>query len=1053
MAIVRTLGRWARWVWIVLLGALTAGGAWAQSEKPASAPKLSAQKPLDAQHAQKMALGMQLFKKHIAPALKKHCLECHGGETIEAELDLATREGLLRGGGRGAAVVPGEPEKSLLVQLVNHQREPHMPDGEPQLPPQLRQAFAQWVRLGAPYAFPLRQRPAPQVHWWEKRIRPQDRQHWAWLPLRRPQLPEVRKSSWCRNPIDRFILARLEQAGLKPNPPQEPRRLVRRLYLDLLGMPPTPEEVQAFLNDTRPGAWERLVDRVLADPRYGERWARHWLDLARFAESHGFEHDYDRPYAYHYRDFVIKALNQDMPYDQFVRWQIAGDEIEPENPLAMMATGFLAAGVHSTQITKKEVEKHRYDEMDDMLNTIGTAMLGLTIGCARCHDHKYDPIPMGDYYRMLSVFTTTVRSEPELILNPEQYRRQRRAFEEEHRPYEQALRRYERTELPRAFERWDQKPEKSIPYRWIVPKVHKATAAHGTKLQLRSGGIVVATGPRPKHEIYTVELELAGPVRAVRLEALSDKSLPRGGPGRASNGNFALSYLELQWQPAQQPNTWHAVPLARAKATFQQKGLPVAGALDPNPRRAWAVDPKIGHDHTAVFVLQKPLQAQPGDRLRVVLHFAHNAQHSLGKFRLSYTERPEAGESFSGVEITAKELAAIRTPADKRTDKQRKLALQWYARHVDSRWQELNRRRLEHLKQAPQPLRAKVLVCTEGLPPVRLHSQGKEFFEVTYYLRRGDPEQKEAVATPGYMQVLVSAPEGDARWFVDPPPGWRTSYRRRGFAAWITDVEYGAGALLARVVVNRLWHYHFGRGIVATPSDFGRRGLPPTHPELIDYLASELISHGWSLKHIHRLILTSATYRQSSLYDPQKASVDPENQLWWRYEPHRLEAEAIRDSLLAVSGVLERRMYGPGTLDPGHRRRSIYFTVKRSKLVPMMVLFDAPDALQGIGRRPRTTIAPQALLLMNNEHVRAWAGEFAASLQVSAPEELPEAIVRAYHRALSRPPSQQELQASLEFVHTQAQAYNQAQHKQPLQAALRDFCQALFCLNEFVFVD
>ncbi len=1029
-------------------------------DKPApNGSRVNSGAAVDPDHARKMARGMQLFKSTVRPLLVNHCLECHGGETVESEFDLSTRKGLLRGGSRGAAVLLDQPDKSLLLQVVNHQREPHMPEGDDQLPAKARKALALWISLGAPYDRPLREGGPVQVHWSQKRIRPEDRQHWSWLPLRRPPLPPVGSPGWCQTPVDRFILARLEQADLKPNPAQDQRRLVRRLYLTTLGVPPTPEEMQAYLNDHRPGRWRRLVDRVLADPRYGERWARHWLDLARFAESHGFEHDYDRPYAYFYRDFVIQALNRDMPYDQFVRWQIAGDELAPDDPLAMMATGFLAAGVHSTQITKKEAEKHRYDEMDDMLGTIGTAMLGLTIGCARCHDHKYDPIPMGDYYRMLSVFTTTVRSEPELILNPEEYRKQRTAFEAQHRPFEEALRRYEQEELPEAFRRWEQSSgAKELPYRWIVSRPLRLATARGATLKALGDGTVVASGKNPKQEVYTVELPVEGQLVALRLEALHDAKLPKGGPGRAPNGNFALSHLELFWSkpaPEGKPRPWQPLALKSAQATFEQKGLAVKNAIDADPRSAWAVDPQVGKDHAAVFTLKEVLQAPAGSVLRVVMHFRNNTRHALGRFRLAYTDKPLPGREkpFGGGEISWRELRALRTSAARRDPEQKKLALGWFARHVDPRWQELERRRAEHLKKAPRPKKSKVLVCTEGLPPVRLHSQGKEFYEKTYYLRRGDPEQKEGEATPDYMQVLTTAPEGKDHWHQDPPPGWRTSYRRRNFAMWLTDPQYGAGHLLARVIVNRLWHYHFGRGIVATPSDFGRQGLPPSHPQLLDYLASELIASGWSLKHVHRLILNSATYRQSSLYDPQKGAKDPENRLWWRWSPYRLEAEAVRDSLLAVAGVLDRRMYGPGTLDEGHRRRSIYFTVKRSKLVPMMVLFDAPDALQGIGARPRTTIAPQALLLMNNPHVRSWAGAFARSLKLSSPEELPGAVDRAYRRALCRPASAEEQKQAVTFIRQQAEDYRRAGHQDALQAALRDFCQTLFCLNEFVYVD
>jgi mono/diheme cytochrome c family protein len=723
--------------------------------------------PVPADHAARMAQGRELFARHVRPLLAEHCVKCHGGDKTRSGLDLTTREALLKGGDNGPVVVPTNARASRLYKLAAHLDEPHMPPKGAKLSAEQLGRLAAWIDLGAPYDRPLVERAGPAGKK-PMTVTDEDRRFWSFRPLAHPTPPAVKDAAWCRTPLDRFILHKLEEKGLTPTHEAERRKLIRRAYFDLIGLPPRPEEVEAFVHDPSPRAYEALLDRLLASPHFGERWARHWLDLARFAESHGFEHDYDRPTAYPYRDFVIKALNQDLPYDNFVQWQIAGDELAPDDPLALTATGFLAAGVHSTQITISQVEKERYDELDDIVRTTGTAFLGLTVGCARCHDHKYDPIPTRDYYRLLSTFTTTVRTEVEV--------------------------------------------------------------------------------------------------------------------------------------------------------------------------------------------------------------------------------------SVEGKKV-------------------------------------------------------KALICSEGLKPVRLHSQGADFLKETHFLKRGDPNQKDGVATQAFLQVLTRAAEGEKHWQVPPPPGWRTSYRRRALARWLTDVDQGAGHLLARVIVNRLWQHHMGRGLVGTPSDFGLQGERPTHPELLDWLARQLLANGWRLKPIHKLIMTSAAYRQGTAFDANKSRLDSDNRLYWRRAPRRLEAEVIRDALLAVSGTLDERPFGPGTLDPNHKRRSIYFFVKRSQLAPPMVLFDGPDALQGIEQRTTTTIAPQALLLMNSATVRGCAEGFARRLAVSAEKGLPEAVRAGYATALGRAPTAQELAASVAFVQEQLASYQGDGKQGARHLALTDFCQVLMDLNEFIYVE
>jgi mono/diheme cytochrome c family protein len=1007
------------------------------------APAL-AQRPVDKDHAEKMARGTDIFKKHVRTVLVNQCLKCHGGAKTEGELDITDRDRLLKGGDHGPAIVSGDPKKSLLYLMATHDKKPGMPYKEPKLSDEIIRQIAAWIENGAPYDSPLVARKDTAA-WIDKKITLEARQHWSYQSFKTTTPPMVKDEKWIKTNVDRYILAKLEERGITPNPQVSKRVLLRRAYFDLIGLPPLPEEVDAFEKDSSPDAFAKVVDKLLDSPRYGERWARHWLDLARFAESHGFEHDYDRPGAYHFRDFVIKALNAGMPYDQFARWQLAGDEIAPNDPLAMMATGFLAAGVHSTQITKNEVEKHRYDELDDILNTTGTAMLGLTVGCARCHDHKYDAIPQADYYRMLSTFTTTVRSEANLDIDPEGYRKAKAAFDVEHAPLLTALADYEMKELPRRFAEWEKaQTGKPVPSTWIVPTIVAMKSASGSTLTKKDDGSVLVSGTNPPKELlsFTLETNLTG-IRAIRIEALTDPSLVKNGPGRAANGNFCLTDLKVA---ASQGGKGEIIKLKNPRSTFDQKGLGVAGAIDDDPiNTGWSIDPQFGFDHAASFEFAEPFGKTGTSRIVVTFQFNNNVGHGIGRPRIAISNSTEALElmSASVPEATQK---ALETAPDKRTPEQKSLLLARY-KVLDPGWQKLEKAIKDHLAKAPKPNIVKALISSEGVLPVRLHTQGDDVFKDTYFLRRGDPNQKEAVAPPGYLQILFT---GSDRWKKEPPKDSKLSYRRTAFAHWMTDVDHGAGTLLARVIVNRLWQHHMGRGIVATPSDFGVRGELPTHPELLDYLASELIRNGWRLKPIQKLIVTSAVYRTTAAADEAKLKLDRDNTLCWRHPSRRLEAEAIRDSLLAISGQLDLTMYGPGTLDDGSKRRSIYFTMKRSKLIPMLVIFDAPDGTVGVGERPSTVVAPQALLLMNNPQVRQWATSFGARVGKDA-QTPDDAIQRAYRIALGRDPSTEELADGVAFVKREEASYNGKANAREL--ALTDFCQVLMCLSEVMYLE
>ncbi len=833
----------------LMLAFVLVGAILAISVSHAQPPK---QKPVDPDHAAKMVKGTALFKNSVRGLFTAKCLKCHSGDRVEGEFDMGTRESLLKGGTAGLAVVPGDARKSLLYQLVAHQKEPHMPHERAKLADADIAKIAEWIDLGAPFDAPLLGKEDAAA-WTRKVVPAEAKKHWAFEPL-----TSVKPPAGYANPVDAFIETKLKERDFALNAPADRRTLLRRIHLDLIGLPPSPEEVEAFVNDTAPDAFEKVVDRLLASPHHGERWARHWLDLVRFAESHGFEHDYDRPTAYHYRDFVIQAFNQDMPFNNFTKWQIAGDEFAPKDPQALAATGYLAAGVHSTQITKSEAEKHRYDELDDIVGNIGTTFLGLTVGCARCHDHKFDPVPARDYYRMVAAFTTTVRSEMEVNLDLEGDAKAKAEYEVAHQPLVEARMKYERESLPDRFTVWE--------------------------------------------------------------NSTSD--------------------------------------IARSPSLFW---LPVRAAFAAKPRT--------------------PTQAA--------------------------------------------------------------LVLSWFAPR-DPEWSKLAKAEREHAATAPKPKVAKMLISSEGVPPVRLHSQGADFLKETHFLRRGDPDQKERVAEMSFLQVLMPEAEAQSRWMSAPPAGSRTSFRRTGFANWLTDERNGAGHLLARVIVNRLWQHHMGRGLVATPSDFGLRSEAPTHPELLDFLASELIRQQWKLKPIHRLIITSKAYQQSSARDEVKVKADPENALFGRQSLRRLEAEVIRDSILFVGGTLDERMFGAGTLDERSLRRSIYFTVKRSKSIPALMVFDAPDGTTGVGERPSTTIAPQALHLMNNPQVRAAAKGFAKRLLGDGTASDIVLVNRAYLAALCREPSTGERADALAFLKGKTGAQR--------EAALSDFCQVLFCLNEFLYV-
>ena len=1016
-----------------------------------SQPPATGKVPPD--HPERAKKGLELFRTTVRPILTAKCLECHGGAAVKSDFDLATRDALMNSGFIGQSAA-----ESQLVKLITHAAEPHMPWKLPKLSEQEIDSISKWIDLGAPYDTALGNRPEQQPA--EMTVTENDRSFWSFQPLQSPAIPDVKAAAWCRNPIDHFVLAAQESAGLQPNSTAEKTVLIRRAFAVLLGLPPTPAEVQEFVSSSDPLAWPKLIDRLLESPQYGERWARHWMDVARFAESHGYEQDYDRPQAYFYRDFLIRAFNSDMPYDQFVRWQLAGDELAPEIPDAMMATGFLGAGAFPTQLTEAEFESARYDELDDMVMTTGVTFLGLSVGCARCHDHKFDPIPARDYYSLAAAFTTTIRSETQLDLAPDENRRRQQAFELKMQSASQAAAEYRATRLPDRLLDWLRyNPEEQAAGPWETLHLTSVTSSAGTVLQPQPDGSILSTGNPPAREVITLTGEtVRRAATAVRLEALTHQSLPQGGPGRAPNGNFALGNIMVAASPADAAagTAPQQIRLSHARATHQQDSgeLSVAASIDDREVSGWAVDNGgIGKDQAAVFEFDQPVSIDGPVRWTITLTLNHpNSQHTLGRFRLSVTDQatpqPVVGSSsISGTVLAA--LKFIRTNPD-RSSEQWKTAINWFA-EIDPGMQQLLQAIAALEKQGPGLQLATVMVTSEGLPHLRHHADDRgfpHFYPETWLLKRGDVHQKQQIMKPGYLQVLMPAGMDAAHWNIQPPKGWtRTSYRRASLAHWMTDPDQGAGRLAARVIVNRLWQHHFGKGLVTTPNDFGVSGERPSHPQLLDWMAADLVSHGWTLKRLQRLIMTSSTWMQSAAADEHRAQLDRENTLLWRRSPMRLEAEAIRDSMLAVSGQLDLQQFGPGTLDQNMKRRSIYFFIKRSQLIPSMMLFDWPEHLVSIGQRPVTTVAPQALMFMNSPQARQWASGFAGRLPADNPAA---AVDTAWQLAFSRSPGTDEQQAALNFLKKQEQLHT-GKAANARQQALTDLCQTIFSMNEFIY--
>ena len=878
---------------------------------------------------------------------------------------------------------------------------------------------------------------------------------WAFRELRRPPVSSPATPS--TNPIDSFVRSKLAEGTLPPA--ADKRTMLRRLYFDLIGLPPTPEETRAFLADPSPQAYERVVDRLLASPRHGERWARHWMDAAHFAETHGNDQDRIRTNAWPYRDYLIGSFNADKPYARFVQEQVAGDVLFPDDPQATVALGFVAAGPWDESslrdIREDTIDRQiaRYLDRDDMLTTVMQTFSSTTVQCARCHDHKFDPIPQRDYYALQAVFAgvdranRTYDADPAVHLQRRELRSKLAAVE---RRDQAALFSAEALGVVASWE----KSHGGASVSWLVvaPEVFVSTA--GATLTKQPDASLLASGKHGPTDVYTITAP--APLRtltAVRLEVMADDSLPMRGPGRELNGNLHLSEFQLLiFDPGS--NAPRSVSLRNPSADFNQSGWTISHSLDGNEKTAWGIHPNVGQTHTAVFAVSEKVAVPENARLTFVLKQLHGG-HCIGRPRLSVTDVEPPSRA---VLLPAEVERILDVPVSQRSEEQRATL----AARV------LKERLTAELAALPKP--SLVFAAASEFEPDGGHKPAGAPRPVQM-LKRGDISKPVEAASPGALACVKAL---SSRFELADAKD--EGARRAALAHWLTDAN---NPLTWRSIVNRVWHHHFGRGLVDTPNDFGKMGGKPSHPELLDWLAVWFRDDAkGSLKQLHRLIVTSAAYRQASgIYDlrstihESKADArvnrksfivnqeDPDNRLLWRMNRTRLDAEQVRDAILQISGSLDLRMGGPGDmqfdLQPGHhvtprvdyskfdvassvaQRRSVYRFLFRTLPDPFMDALDCPAGDQLTPVRNASVTVQQALALWNSAFVAHYAERFAARISAEAKTQR-EQIALACELALNRPPTEAEMN---DFA-----AYAE-------KHGLANLCRLILNSNEFMFVN
>lgn len=937
------------------------------------------------------------YESDIRPILKAACFHCHGEEaTVEGNLDLRLRKFIVKGGDSGPALVPDHPDKSLMLERIESGE---MPPGETRLSTDKISRIRDWIASGARTL-----RPEPETIAADE-FTPEERNFWSLQPIQRPTPPAVQQTTRVRTPIDSFILARLEQDQLGFAPDAEPHVLIRRLYFDLLGLPPTPEQVDAFLADDKPGAYERLVDRLLASPNYGERWGRHWLDVAGYADSEGFtEYDTERSSAFRYRDYVIRSFNADKPFDQFITEQLAGDELisgplknmSPESIEQLTATGFLRMAPDGTGDSGVEQDLARNQVMSETLKIVSTALMGLTVGCAECHNHRYDPIRQSDYYALRAIFEPALNwkawrvPKARLVsLYTDEDRRIAAEIEAKAKVVDD-----ERAELTKVF--IDQTLESQL---LKLPEPEEVRDRIRTAYKTESG----KRTPEQKTLLnkYPKVLKIsAGSLYLYDREIRTDAAKIDAERKRKQSEFIAEAFSQaLATLPAQEQTALRAAHGTAAASRTQQ---------------------------------QQELLSRHADKLVTA--------ENLEEFN------PEAAAELKRLQQAHTELLAT-----------------------------LKADRIKALQEKATDIRNSK--PHEGF--VRALTEPHGELPQTFLFERGSFEQPREAVVPAGLSVL------DQDRFISIPQnneGLPTSGRRLAFAKRVTDGKY---PLTPRVLVNRIWLHHFGRGIVDTPGDFGFLGARPTHPQLLDWLASEFVAGGWKLKSLHKHIVTSTVYRQSSQRSQRSNEIDPDNRLYSHASIRRLDAETVRDAILSISGKLNTKMFGPpvpvmedivGQIVIGREnldgerkplaaidlqgeqfRRSLYIQVRRSRPLAVLATFDLPQMEPNCTERTSSTVTPQALMLMNSDFAAEYAGLFAERVRLLAEDDPGNQCRHAWQLAFGRPATDQQLKRSVDFLQSQQAHYEEnrpAGSKQTsAQLALDSFCQALISSNRFLYVD
>jgi mono/diheme cytochrome c family protein len=899
----------------------------------------------------------------------KHCISCHGPEKQKNGLRLDSRAAVLAGGDSGPAIALSNAAISLLYSNVAGLNPDSVmpPKGEPLTSNEVA-LVKWWINAGAPW-------PTGTVSLVSGSA------HWSFKPPIRPAVPKVKDTKWVRNEIDAFILARLEAEETKPSAEADPYTLIRRLSLDLTGLPPKFEQIHAFVNDRSPHAYDRLVDHLLSSPHFGEQWARHWLDLARYADTDGYEKDFYRPHAWRWRNWVIDSINRDQPFDEFTRDQIAGDLVRNATLEQKIATGFNRNNLLNRE-GGVDIEEDRCKIVVDRVSTLGTVWLGLTVGCAECHTHKYDPITQKEFYQLYAFFNSTDDRDitAPLPVQSSQWSREQQTL---HMAKEQYV-----AEVDSELDAWAAKVA-ALPDIWVTPRVEDYDlptfgANNGANLYPQEDGSFLVTGmvENKTHYIMMLNTELKG-ITGIRVEAMTDEMLPKLGPGWAPNGNFVLSELRVESASLKDVNNLKSHALAGVVADYSQKILEIEKAIDGDEKTGWAVDlthlPMHGVDRCAVFTLKEPVSYIDKTRLKVSLVQHWGQSHTLGRVRVTYTTA--APESLPAHAVPQRIRDICRLPAAKRTLEQKADLKRYYQATFQPTDPELAAftKTLAESSGVKGEVRAQVLAERTTPRATHVHVRGN-------FLDKGVPVQHGTIAVlhPFNPKHQVPSRLELADWLLDP-----------------------ANPLTVRVTVNHIWAQLFGEGLVPTVADFGTQGEKPSHPELLDWLAREFVKRNWSRKELVRLIVSSSAYRQSSAVRPELLQYDAKNRLLARQNRFRLSAENARDQYLGASSLLDPAIGGP-SIKHDSKRRGMYVEIKRAHIDYMLTAFDAPTTVQSCPKRERSNTPLQALTLMNDPLFVQCARELAERAMLHA-QDTDARLRYLFSCCVARPPLAQDV--------------------------------------------